>query len=101
MAALSVNVIVPEEPLVSTGVNVNCTPHVFPGAICPQLCEAVTTESEEATDEICRVAFPQFVTVSVSVCGLFTSVIGKLTVEGERQTEGEGVPRSNLLTKVC
>jgi hypothetical protein len=57
--------IVPDEVLSSTGAKDRVTGQDAPGAIDPQLCDAVMVETEDVIEVKSRDALPQFVMVTV------------------------------------
>ena len=62
---MSLKVIVPDEVLSSIGAKDKVTGQDAPGAIDPQLCDAVMVETEDVIEVKSSAVLPQFVTVIV------------------------------------
>jgi hypothetical protein len=101
MAALSVSVSVPLTYDVSAGVNVSCRLQVLPIASELRLFGAAIIGTVDVTERICSAAFPQFVTLRLSVPGVPIRIGPKSIKLVPKQTDGAAVAKSSLLMKLC
>jgi hypothetical protein len=100
MAALSAKLTVPLDAASLIGAKVSVMGQTPPGATEPQLCEAVTVETEEVRELKLSAALPQFVTLSVAVDVLSAATEPRATDHVVGHTEGAGVLILSFETKL-